>query len=83
VLIYGRTKKGGVKMKSKVKLTLAFVILITMFFSNAVYLNAEESMLETRTIGDIVKNYQKNPFRYKVSVFSGYEIEPKSEAPYF
>jgi len=54
-----------------------------MFFSNAVYLNAEESMLETRTIGDIVENYQKNPFRYKVSVFSGYEIEPKSEAPYF
>ena len=38
-------------MKSKVKLTLVFVILITMFFSNAVYLNAEESMLETRTIG--------------------------------
>ncbi|NLI58321.1 MAG: dockerin [Clostridium sp.] len=69
-------------MKSKVKLTLVFVILITMFFSNAVYLNAEESMLETRTIGDIVKNYQKNPFRYKVSVSDGYEIEPKSEAPY-
>jgi hypothetical protein len=45
VLIYGRVKIGGVKMKSKVKLTLVFVILITMFFSNSVYLNAEESML--------------------------------------
>ena len=52
-------------MKSKVKLTLVFVILITMFFSNAVYLNAKESMLETRTIGDIVKNYQKIHFVIK------------------
>ena len=70
-------------MNTKLKRISLFVILITMVFFNVFYLNAEESMLETRTIGDIVENYQKNPFRYKVSVFSGYEIEPKSEAPYF
>ena len=69
-------------MKTKIKRISLFVVLITMLFFNAVYLNAKESMLEDRTIGDIVEKYQENPFRFNVAVFDGYEIEPKAEAPY-
>jgi uncharacterized protein YkwD len=69
-------------VKTKIKRISLFVVLITMLFFNAVYLNAKESMLEDRTIGDIVEKYQENPFRFNVAVFDGYEIEPKAEAPY-
>lgn len=69
-------------MNTKLKRISLFVILITMVFFNVFYLNAEESMLEARTIEDIVEKYEEKPFRYMVSVSDGYEIEPKYKAPY-
>ena len=69
-------------MKTKIKEDIFICSFNHNAFFNAVYLNAKESMLEDRTIGDIVEKYQENPFRFNVAVFDGYEIEPKAEAPY-
>ncbi|HPT91159.1 MAG TPA: dockerin type I domain-containing protein [Acetivibrio sp.] len=69
-------------MKVKFKETFLVLILLAVVFCNTVYSNAAESMLETRTIDDIVESYQRNPFRINVSVSDVYEIQPNAEPPY-
>ncbi|TYQ18396.1 UNVERIFIED_CONTAM: dockerin type I repeat protein [Acetivibrio alkalicellulosi] len=58
------------------------VILIVVAFFNTVCLNAAESMLEDRTIEDIVENYQKNTFPLSRITSVDYEIEPSAQAPH-
>jgi len=69
-------------MKVKLKGTFLLLILIAALLFNTVCSSAAESVLQDRTIDDIVKRYQNNPFRINVSVSDIYEIEPKAEPPY-
>ncbi|NLU27137.1 MAG: dockerin, partial [Hungateiclostridium thermocellum] len=69
-------------MKVKLKGTFLLLILIAVLLFNTVCSSAAESVLQDRTINDIVKRYQNNPFRINVSVSDIYEIEPKAEPPY-
>jgi len=64
-------------MKVKLKGTFLLLILIAALLFNTVCSSAAESVLQDRTIDDIVKRYQNNPFRINVSFLTYMKLSPK------